>query len=466
MEKIKVEKAVNWTKSKLVAGNAGDYIYSISTDTRSLGKGDFFIPLRGVNFNGHDFLKEAVKKGASGFVYEKKNGSKIKEFLKNRNILIIEAIDSLKFLEDLAYHYIRMINPVAIGITGSVGKTTTKDLLISVLKKGGNVQFTPKNYNNEVGVSKSVLNIGYETEYFVAELAMRGKNQVSLLSEIINTDIGIITNVSESHLEFLGTVEEIALAKSEIAAKIEENSGVLFLNRDDRWSDFIYKNIKCNVIWFGRNNNLDFNFIDMGFDKNCRYIFDFYKNDKKLAKIKLGIPGYNNIYNGCVTAAVATHLKVNIDIIKEGIENPEISEKRLDIFSKNGKTVINDCYNASPASMMQAIDILVNIYREKGNRTVAILGDMLELGENSCNYHYNMGTYLRKKKVDLLLSFGKLSENTYMGFVEGGTREDNAFYFKDKLALMRKVSKILKKGDIILVKGSRANKMEDIIRKI
>ncbi len=466
MEKIEIDKILRWTNSKLKNRGKFKYINSFSTDTRSLKEKDFFIPLKGENFDGHDYIGKALKKGAKGFVYEKNYAARVKSFNKNKDILIIETGDSLRFLEDLAYHYIRLISPVVVGITGSVGKTTTKDLLVSILKRCSDVKYTPKNFNNEIGVSKSVLNVDRNTDYFIAELAMRGRKQISLLSKIVNTKIGIITNVSESHLEFFNSVEEIALEKSQIAKKIEENNGALFLNYDNKWADLIKKNVNCRIINYGKNNRLDFNFIDKGHDKDCKYTFDFCNKNEKLAEIKLGVPGYNNIYNSCAAAAVAFHLGVSLKDIKAGINDPSISEKRLKMFIINQKTIINDCYNASPVSVMGAIDILTKVNGGKVNRTIAILGDMLELGGKSAEYHFNIGRYLKDKEVGILITFGKLSKNTYKGFLKKGAKKENAFYYENKIELINEINKILKKGDIVLIKGSRANKMEDIIKEI
>ncbi len=474
-EKIKVETVLSWTNCRLVSGNGKKSIHRISTDSRTIKKGDFFIPLKGENYNGSDFIIEALKKGAAGFVFESglkgrlklwKEGSGVRIF---DDLLILQSDNNLTFLEKLSSGYIDKFNPMVIGITGSVGKTTTKDFLVNILAKKRKVIFTPANYNTEIGVSKSILNIDGKTEFFIAELGMRAKGQIRLLSEMCDLNIGAITSVGESHLAFFKDLKEIAKAKAEMAEVLEKNNGVLFLNHDDGSSDLIEKLAGCRVIRFGRNNKLAFNFIERNMDIMGRFTFDFYRDDKKITDIALSIPGYHNIYNACCAAAVSSYLNIDKDDIKKGIEQADIQGSRMEIVRKKDKIVINDCYNASPISTREAVNTLVMVSEKNNMRSIAILGDMLELGDDSPMLHYEIGRYLSKKKVDVLIAVGRLAENIYKGFQNSSNfdkRRNLCFYFKDKKELSRRIGDLLKPKDLILIKGSRANKMEDIINII
>lgn len=472
-EKIKVGEILSWTKSKLILGDISQYIKSVSTDSRTIKPGEFFIPLRGEHYDGHNFISSALGKGASGFVYESRHINRLslwKESGKSRdlkNIVIFQTEDSLKFLEDIAYHYVRKYGPTVIGITGSVGKTTTKCFLVSVLSRVYNIEFTPRNFNTEIGVSKSILEIDKNTDYFIAELGMRGKGQIRLLSDICDVDIGIVTAVGQSHLGFFSGLHEIAKAKSEIGEILEKKDGILFLNKDDDWSSFIRRRVGCRTISFGKDNNIEYNFIEKDVDRLGRFIFDFCSRDRKITEIHLSTPGYHNMYNACCAAAVCMYLDVKPVVIKEGIEQAAMEENRMEVLERKDKIIINDCYNASPLSVRKAIETLELVSIKNGRRSVAILGDMLELGKESARLHREIGKYLAEKKIDVLVAFGKFSDYICKGYEElKYTDPENkglCFYFKNKEDLSKKINNILKAGDLILIKGSRANKMESII---
>jgi len=474
-EKIKVETVLSWTNCGLVSGNIKKFIYRVSTDSRTIKKGDFFIPLEGENYDGSDFIEEALKKGAAGFVFEPRLKARLKSWEKSsgtrnfNDLLILQSDNNLTFLEKLASGYIRKFNPTVIGITGSVGKTTTKDFLAKILAKKRRVIFTPANYNTEIGVSKSILNIDRKTEFFIAEIGMRAKGQIGVLSEMCNLNIGAITAVGESHLAFFKGLKEIAEAKAEMSEVLQKNNGVLFLNHDDRNSDLIEKIVSCKVIRFGRNNKLAFNFMERSMDTIGRFTFDYYQNDKKITDIALNIPGYHNIYNACCAAAISSYLNIGKDDIKKGIEQAAIAGSRMEIVRKKDKIIINDCYNASPISTREAVNTLALVSESNNMRSIAILGDMLELGDDSPKFHYEIGRYLSEKKVEVLIAVGKLAENIFNGFQNGGNfdkRRNLCFYFKTKKELISRIGDLIKSKDLILIKGSRANKMEDIINII
>jgi len=474
-EKIKIEEILAWTKSKLISGRPDQYIKSVSTDSRTIKEGEFFLPLIGENYDGHDFIYSALKEGASGFIYESIHKNKLK-FWKSSikpdisdKLIVFQSENNLEFLEKISYEYIRKFNPIVIGITGSVGKTTTKDLLVNILSKVYDTKYTPKNFNTEIGVSKAILEIDRNTDIFVAEFGMRGKGQIKLLSNMCDVDIGIITAVGKSHLEFFKDLEEVATAKMEIGRILESKNGVLFLNSDDDCSDFIKENVNCRIIEFGRDNSIDYNFIEKGADDLGRFTFNMYHKGEKVIEIYLSIPGYHNIYNACSAAAVSLYLNMEAKVIKEGVENTPAGAGRMELIKREDKIIINDCYNANPLSVRKAVDTLSLVSIKNGSRSVAILGDMLELGEESSRFHHEVGEYLAEKGINVLIASGKLSRHIYQGCKDYtsinnfGKSKCLCLYFKNKEQLGGKLKSILKPGDLILVKGSRANKMESII---
>ncbi len=375
----------------------------------------------------------------------------------------------MKFIKDIAYKYIRGFSPTSIGITGSVGKTTTKNFLVGIMGRKNEVKFTPRNYNTEIGVSKSILEIDDKTDFFIAEMGMRGKGQIKILADMCNLNIGAITGISESHMAFFEDVEEIALAKAEMAEIISGNGGVLFLNNDDNYSDLIEKKNDCRVIRFGRNNDIVFNFIEKEMDDLGRFTFSLFKRDSHVTDIKMSIPGYHNLYNACCAAAIALHLGAGAGEVKKGIENSPIEKSRMEVLERGGKIIIDDCYNSSPLSVKKAVDTLVAVSKIRNMRSVAILGDMLELGGRSSELHEEIGEYLFERKVDLLITVGESARDIYDGYKssEGFDEDSNrCYYFAEKEQLGKKISGLIMDGDLILIKGSRAEKMEDIIKLI
>lgn len=491
-KKISLENFIKWGKSKYCSRQIPEniknkYIDSISTDSRTISPGDFFVPVVGEKFNGHDFIEEAVLKGCTGLTVQENYYGVVKKKLKNiekahlEKLVIILSRDNIVFLMDLAAHYIRDLSPVVIGITGSVGKTTTKDFTAHILSGACNVKYTPKNYNTEIGIAKSVLAVEKDTRFFVAEVGMKAKGQISRLSKMLNLDVGAITAVGESHLEFFKDVKEIAIAKSEIADNFIEKNGTVFLNNDDKWGELIEEEIKnknkdIRIIKYGRDNSLDFNFVEKNMDNCGRYSFELFKKQGKIADILLPVSGFHNIYNACCAAAICLDLGISSELVKYGLENSLISENRMAVFIKGNKVIINDCYNANPLSMKRAIDTLRDIAAKSSSRSVAVLADMLELGEDAEQLHQDVGKYLAVNNIDVLICCGNLSLNIYHGFKNEkielgeakstGLKEEKVFYFKHIRDLEYNIGKIIMPGDVILIKGSRANMLEKIIELI
>lgn len=483
-QKISIKKLISWTGCSVLSyGAAADgqnaYISSISTDTRKIKENDFFIPVLGQNYDGHDFLAEAVKKKCAGFVIDSRHsGSADSARLGTdpklwERLIILQAEDTITFLLDVAHNYIRKFNPLVIGVTGSAGKTTTKDFIVEILSGAFNTGFTPGNFNTELGIALAVLEITKDTQFFVAELGMRASGQIEMLSKVINIDIGAITSVGESHLEFFNNVEDIALAKAEIAVSLEKKGGVLFLNNDNDYAQMILENVRCRIIKYGMNNNLEFNFIGKGADRAGCYSMELFSGKNKINEFMVPVAGYHNLYNACCAAAICSYLGVDKELIKNGIEGAAAGENRMEIFEKSGKMIINDCYNASPISMKCAIDTLKTVSDENKCRSVAVLADMLELGKQSQSLHFEIGRYLKKKEIEVLIAIGEISSNICNGYAEGSgiSGPDNidsgesrkVYFFKDTESFIKNAEEILKPGDCILIKGSRANKLEKLI---
>jgi UDP-N-acetylmuramoyl-tripeptide--D-alanyl-D-alanine ligase len=487
-KRINLESILKWTDVKtlgpaILHSRENIFIEALSTDTRTLETGDFFVPVRGDNFDGHDFIPEAIDKGCRGFVYEKEyekkfeNDLKIYDKGKIEKLLVLKSSSNISFLLDLCAGYIRDFTVKTVGITGSAGKTTTKEFIANIMSHDFAIAYTRKNYNTELGLSKAVLEIEPKTQFFIAEIGMRAKGQVKRLSEVLNVKAGAITSVGQSHLEFFKNVSQIAAAKAEMADIIGLNDGILFLNSDDPWTGFIIKHLKnkkckVNIKLFGRSSANDFSFVEKSADSYGRYTARLYKGSKNIAVVKMPVPGLHNVYNACCAAAISFYLGASAKSIAKGIEGTILEGSRMRVFNKEGIIIIDDCYNASPVSMKCAIDTLKMIAGKKKARSVALLADMLELGIDSQKLHFEIGQYMAEKDIDILITYGKLAENICRGYEHEPGKDKrkkvkkNIYYFDDKKKLCGQISKILKSGDVVLVKGSRANKLEKVIEYI
>ena len=469
MEKIKISELISWTSSVPVFLKS-ESVSSFSTDSRNIEKNDFFIPLKGPNFDGHRFISEAVKKGISGFAFEKNNKyvtAEIERIRKNNlNISVIECSSMSDFLMNAARGYMSRYLPVSIGVTGSVGKTTVKNFLASILKRCGKTVYSRKSYNNEIGIPKTIFETDKETRYFIAEIGMRAKGQIRELSSACNIKYGIITRIGPSHLEFFDNIEEIAKSKIEISEVIGKNNGILFLNSDDDYYGVLKKYAECETIDCGSNSVYKYNFSNISLEENACYCFDLNLFDSKITRIKLSIPGFHNIYNAMLAAALSYEIGIDKEIIKKSIEETIPEDFRMEITEINNKYIINDCYNANPVSFKSAIDILKTISEMKKTRSVAIIGDMFELGSKSEKYHEDLGKYLLSSGIDVLIALGEKSEIAYCTYMNEKESLDECYYFADKDSLIKSVKDIIRDEDVILIKGSRGNRMEDIINYI
>ncbi len=381
----------------------------ISIDSRTVKPGELFIPIKGPNFDGHDFIEEARKKGA----------------------LVLNVKDGNKALQKLAKEQRTKFKIPIIGVTGSVGKTTTKDMLASILAQEKLTLKNEENYNNEIGVPLTLLKLNKKHKYAVIEMAMQGLGEIELLANIVRPNIAIITNIGEAHLEFLKNKKNVAKAKAEIF-KYQTKKDFAIINADDEFFGNLSKAAKqkSKVVTFGIIKKADI-------------------TPKDLKGIKLPLPGQHNIYNALAAIAAAKLLGIKKKSIKKGLETFKASSKRMDIFDHpNGIRIINDTYNANPQSMEAALKVL-SIHQA---RKVAVLGDMFELGKKSIPAHKRIGKLARKLGVDEFITVGKLSKNMKANH-----------HFKNNQAAIIGLKKLILKGDAILIKGSRGMKMEEIV---
>ncbi|MBU5590796.1 UDP-N-acetylmuramoyl-tripeptide--D-alanyl-D-alanine ligase [Clostridium sp. MSJ-4] len=445
------------TKGSVYIHKGEVFFNKINSDTRNIECQSIFIALKGNNFNGNHFVEEALSKGASLCIVDEVTFDK-EDIIKNHdNFAIIKVQDCRRALLDMAKYKRENMNIKVIGITGSTGKTTTKDMVAASLGDKFKVFKTKGNFNNEIGLPLMILEMDSAYEIAVLELGMNNLNEIHNLAEVAKPDIALITNIGISHIENLKTKDNILKAKMEITDFFNKDN-TLIINADDPMLSHIhnegYDIIKTSIL----NDNSDFKAEEIVLKEDSSEFSLIYKKTS-LGKIILPVPGIHNIQNALLAISCAYLMGVDKEKIAKGLNNLEISSMRLDVIKGKSLDIINDCYNASPDSMKAAIDVQCNL---NASRKVAILGTMKELGDYAYEAHKQIGDYARIRDIDVIVAVGDFSN----AIAEGYGNEGCVFLFKDTEEALNNIDKIIKKGDLVLVKASRSMKFELIIENL
>ena len=412
--------------------------FVISTDTRSIKEGEIYLPLKGETFDGEKFISQALEKGAAG--YFTTSG----EVFENSKV-VFKVENTLTAYLQLARYLRRKINPKTVAITGSSGKTTTKEMVYSVLSQKFKTHKTFSNHNNEIGLCQTILGMPDDTEVLIVEMGMRGLGEIELLSKFAEPDFAIITNAGSAHIGRLGSLDNIAKAKSEIISYLNVN-GALIANENERLRRFT-KDFKGEKIWFSS---------DMAeiLEQKQGYSKFIYKGKE----YELNVEGRYNVENSLSAIETGYKLGMNYDEIKAGLLAYKPIEKRWEAENVGGFTIINDSYNANPESMKASVSTFIELYKNP----VVVLGDMGELGENEVELHREVGRFLAtviQNNVKFLtvghlsLEIGKELENSGFSVKNFENTEAAARYILDNLNV----------GCTIFLKASRAMKFEKII---
>ncbi|MCL1982780.1 MAG: UDP-N-acetylmuramoyl-tripeptide--D-alanyl-D-alanine ligase [Clostridiales bacterium] len=447
-----IEKAVS---GELICGDRNDIVHGVSTDSREISGGDVFFALVGENHDAHDFIADAVSNGAKSIVVSEESAAPL-----GAGLNVIKAADTTKALQDLARWYVSELNVKKIGITGSTGKTTTKDLLYYICREKYKTARNTGNLNNHIGLPLTVLSFDEDIEVGVLEMGTECLGEINLLAGIAKPDIAIITNIGISHIETFGSRENILKGKMEITDFFTEDN-LLVVNEEN---DLLTKsNVSgryrlATVGSSGKSSFILTDIRDFGEDG-----IEFSLEHMELShRFKLGVPGRHNAVNASLAIAAAMDLGISMEEAARGLANAVLTEKRLSIKGRDGIKVIDDTYNASPDSMRAALDVLA---ATKGMRKVAVLGDMFGLGDMSCSCHEQIGEYVGQKGVDLLVLTGEFSKHTAEKANE--TMGSGAvLHYSSRDGLEAEIKTLVRPGDVVLVKGSRAMAMESVVRKI
>lgn len=464
MENCKIRELIKTVSGKIIQGDQDCLISRISIDSRTLIPGDLFFAIIGPSFDGHDFVIEAFKKGAVGVVVCKGASTLLQNEQIDKDKIILEVKDTLSALQDWSKHYKDKFKTFNICITGSNGKTTTKEIIAHILSQEFPLLKTSGNYNNEIGIPLTLLGLNKSHKLLVAEMGMRGLGEIKTLTNFIPPDFAVITNIGEAHIGLLGSKDNIFKAKSELLQSLDKD-GKAIINRDDPYFFKMLEIVKDKKVYtFGIENRSDImaRNIRMVSDKGIRFTLEV-QNDKS-REIYFPLLGRYNIYNALAAVAVAFALGIELDLIERGLS----SFKPLDLHMQlsnfyNDIKILNDSYNASPLSVKSALETLAEV--AQNNRKIAILGDMLELGERTDFYHREIGKEVAKLSIDILITVGQGGKIIAQSSKEEGMAEERVFSFEknEKINLAKKLLNLIKPGNFVLLKGSREMKMEDIL---
>ncbi len=449
--KLSVEEILKAVGGTLVSGDPKFIVQGVSTDTRTLQSKNLYVPLKGPKFDGHDFLQEAMRVGAAGALVSKQGAGKKSP---SENFFVIQVSDTLKALGDLAHAWRKNFSIPLIGITGSSGKTSTKELIALCLAERGKVLKTEGNLNNLIGLPLTLFNLSIDHKYAVIEMGMNAFGEIARLTEIAVPTVGVITNVGQAHLEGVGGILGVAKAKGELFEGLASTATAL-VNIDDPY--IAAMPTPGAKLIFGKKKSADIFCKDIRVDDEKMFVT--IRDPKQETIFELPMVGEHHALNWLACYAVCFHLGISPLEAKSALTHYKPAKMRGEVLKlEKGIVVINDVYNANPDSMVAALQSAALQYPRR--RKIAVLGDMLELGKEASLLHQKVGKQVRESGFEILLAFGSMSAEIQKGFAGEGGHE---YIFSDIDSLNQKLSSILLPHDVVLVKGSRGSQMERVV---
>ena len=467
MKEIFVKDVVNICNGKLLCGNENETLGNFVRDTREIKEGDTYIAFKGEKHDGNLMYDNALKNGAKVCILQESSveniikKEEIKEKYNSASIIIVE--NTVKALQQIASYKRSLYDIPVIGITGSVGKTSTKDIIASVIAKKYNVLKTQGNYNNQIGMPFTVLGLK-DHNAAVIEMGMNQKGEISNLTKIAKPTVAVITNVGTAHIGNLGSRENILKAKLEILEGLQEN-GTLVINNDNDMLHNWYEANKDNnfkIVTFGMENESDI----MPYDISLREDGSTYKIDidGKTYSVNISVGGNHFVLNSLCAIAIGRLFNIRMEDILDGIANFELTKRRMQVEkNSDGVTIINDCYNANYDSMKAAIEYLGKI---NSNKKIAVLGGMLELGEFSKELHEKVGEEVVKNNIDILIAVGELAKDIANKAINEGISKEKVYMCENNSKAIETIREIAKRGDAILLKASNGLNFQEIFNEI
>jgi len=455
MEAFYVRDLIRAINGKFIRGDINFPITSVSIDSRTLKRGEVYFAIEGNHYDGHNFIKEAIFRGAAVIVYSKSEFDFIK--VSPNFFSIIKTDDTLVALGKLAKAYIAGFKNIkTVGITGSNGKTTTKEILSSIFNKKGKTLSNEGNFNNRIGLPLSIFNLTSDIKYAIFEMGTSLHEEIKILSDIVKPNVGIITNIGFSHLKTFISPEGVFEEKKVLFDNIKEN-GIIVVNNDDKFlKNICQMHNSRKIITFACDTQADV------YAKNIKLSFDetnfelFYKG--RSTKVEMPIKGKFNILNALAAASCAVGFGFSLDEIKYGIEKFKPPKMRMEtVITKTGTVLINDAYNANPSSIRETIQTVSSYYFDR--KINLVLGDMLELGDKSVDYHFKLGKFINaQKNINFVYLIGEMSFYT-----KEALDSKNFFYSRDADIILKKLKQVpIDAASVFLFKASRNMKLEEV----
>ncbi len=477
MEKIKVSEIIKDTGGELILGEEHRLVTDVAIDSRAAAKDGLFVALKGEETDGHRFLENAYMNGARTFLISDTETAQEygKDVFDAEDVSIVLVEDTLKALQDFSGEYLRKMNMSCIAVTGSVGKTTTRDMLFAAVSSKYRAGTNKKNYNSETGLPLTLLSFSRDMEIGVLEMGMDGPGQIARLVEISEPEAAIITNIGISHIEKLGSRENILKAKLEVASEFDSGSTLIINADDELLYDYCKGFLPYNIVRVGQDEKEDLDYRitdirDLGIDG---IDFTLTKKNGDRVKIKLDIPGGHNAINCALAIAGSEVMGLSMKEAISGIHKMKMTGSRLRVIEKtipshNGGEcdaplrIIDDSYNAAPSSMKSALSTLSNTIAK---RKIAVLGGINELGELSETEHKSIGEFTADLDIDIMITIGEMA--SWIGQeAEKKTPNRRYMHFDTKENIYPIINELFKSGDVVLIKASRGYELDKLVEEI
>ena len=438
------------TEGRLVAGSSTIEVKGVSIDSRTIKKGELFFAIKGRRFDGHNFVEEAVKKGAVACVVEK--GRRIKP----RGVAVIEVADTIGALGELARAVRTARNVPVIAVTGTNGKTTTKEMIRTMLDGSLRTLATPGNRNNTIGMPLTLLSMPEDCEVAVLELGINERGEMARLCHICMPTVGVVTNIGRAHTEGLGREEDVAEEKLTLFRYLE-HGGIRVVNLDDPWIVKKEREFASKRVSFGRACGADVKIKDVAIEDEGLYVL--YVVADKMFEIRYNSPLTHNAYNGAAAIAAAMAVGVDVEEAASRLNGFTPPAGRMRVVKIGGITVFDDTYNANPSSLRASLETLCGLPRRK----IVVIGEMAELGESAPSEHKKAGKLAAVTSVDVLIPVGKYRMDVTEGAIMEGMKVENVYPARDNMEALSFLKNIVKEGDAVLIKGSRVAQTEEIL---
>jgi len=462
MVTISAARLAELLNCEIVSGMPETVFSGVDVDTRTLVRGNAFFALPGEQTDGNLFVSAAVKAGARVAVVSRFD-EEIAEAVRTASIAVLLVPDVAAALRTLASYHRGTLRCPVVGITGSTGKTSTKDFLVAALGPDRNVVATRGNRNNELGVPLTVLEAGAKTGVLIVEMGMRAEHEIETLCTVARPNAGIVTNIGQTHIEMLGTQEAIVRAKGELVGCVP-SAGRTFLNGDDAWSRSLQERSAAPVTWYGLGSSVDVRVTDLAVDDLGRASFTLNAGGES-ARVALPLPGRHHAYTAAAATAAALWLGETLDEVAKRLATVKVTGMRMQVFvAANGITVVNDAYNANPTSMHAGVEALADM-KAHGVR-VAVLGDMAELGSLTELAHFRIGEDVARSGIERLVTVGERARRIAEGAIADGMLPTSVRACATVAEASEVLDDMLESGDVVLVKASRSMGLERIVERI